>query len=91
MYDPVVIYDDSTPRTKHLLGNIAVEVDPTRATASSSCTFTVLQAAPGKSLHAVLVGRYEDAFARVDGSWRFADRVVHPDLIGDLAGHMAIA
>jgi uncharacterized protein (TIGR02246 family) len=91
MYDPVTLYDDGTPRTKHVLGNIDVEVDTGGLTASSRCTFTVLQAAPGAPLRAVLVGTYADRFTRVDGPWRFVERVVSPDLVGDLSTHMARA
>jgi len=87
-YDPVVVYDDGTPRTKHLLGNIEVECDPTNGTAAARCTFTVLQAVAGGPLHAVLAGRYHDRFTRVDREWHFAERVVLPDLLGDLTGHM---
>jgi ketosteroid isomerase-like protein len=92
MYDPVIIYDDGTPRTKHVLGNVLVDIDDTERTATASCTFTVFQAAPDSSLRPVLAGRYVDRFTRdqgADGEWHFAERVVHPDLLGDLSRHMA--
>lgn len=88
MYDPVVIYDDGTPRTKHVLGNIEIALDPSEATATSWCTFSVLQAAPDGPLAVVLAGRYVDRFECSDGVWCFSERVVHPDLLGDLARHM---
>jgi ketosteroid isomerase-like protein len=88
MYDPVMLYDDGTPRTKHVLGNVVVDVDPQRETATARCTFMVLQAVQVGRLSPVLSGRYLDAFERVDGRWRFAERVVHPDLLGDLSAHM---
>lgn len=88
MYDPVILYDDGTPRTKHVLGNIAVEVDERAGTATARCTFTVLQGAPASALQAVLAGRYHDHFERVDDAWRFVERTVHPDLTGDLSRHM---
>jgi len=88
-YDPVLLYDDATPRTKHVLGNLEVVVDGDAATATSRCTFTVLQQAPGEALHAVLAGRYQDRFERGDDDeWHFVERVVHPDLLGDLSRHM---
>ena len=86
MYDPLVIYADGMPRTKHVLGNIEVDVDGAAATAR--CTFTVLQATPDGPLRAVLAGRYHDRFTFDDGSWQFEERVVHPDLIGALSDHM---
>ena len=88
MYDPVILYDDGTPRTKHVLGNIQVDIDDVAATARARCTFTVLQAAPGLSLAPVLAGRYHDRFEHRDGAWRFVERIVHPDLLGDLSHHM---
>ena len=90
-YEPVILYPGdeggSAPRTKHVLGNIVVDVHGDRAT--GGCTFTVLQQVADDPLRAVLAGRYEDRFDRVDGAWRFAERVVHPDLVGDLSQHMA--
>ena len=88
MYDPVIVYDDGTPRTKHVLGNIEVTVDTGRANAASRCTFTVLQAASAHRLAPVLAGRYHDTFVLVDGAWRFTERLVLPDLVGDLSAHM---
>jgi len=89
-YDPVLLYEDGgagpTPRTRHVLGNIAVDVQGRAAT--SECVFTVLQAAASGPLRAVLSGRYRDRFEHVDGGWRFTERVVHPDLLGDLSQHM---
>ena len=90
LYAPVIIYDDGTPRTKHVLGNIQVEVSRSGGapTATARCTFTVLQAAPGRPLRAILGGRYHDRFELADGRWRFTERTVHPDLVGDLSEHM---
>jgi len=36
----------------------------------------------------VLSGRYHDSFVEVDGEWRYAERMVLPDLPGELSHHM---
>ncbi len=82
-------YDDGTPRTHHVVTNVIVEVDPGdthRATARSR--FTVLQATDDFPLQPIIAGRYEDAFAIVDGRWRFVRRVMRPTLLGDLSHHL---
>ena len=84
-YDGVIIYDDGTPQTQHQITNVTVEVDGGAATARSS--FTVLQVT-GQGLHPILAGDYLDRFERVDGAWRFTERVFAPRLFGDLSRHM---
>src|SRR5215211_3924199 len=37
-----------------------------------------------------LVRRYHDRFEKVDGAWRFADRLVFSDLVGDLSQHLTV-
>ena len=88
MYDPVILYDDGTPRTKHVLGNLEIEVDDSAGTARARCTFTVFQSVPDRPLAAVLAGRYHDRFERAEDGWRFVERIVYPDLFGDLSRHM---
>jgi hypothetical protein len=56
-------------------------------TARARSYFTVLQVT-GQGLHPILAGEYRDRFARVDGRWRFTERVFDPRLFGDLSGHM---
>jgi len=85
-YDGVILYADGTPRTKHVITNETIMVDGAAATARSS--FTVFQATPGFPLQAIICGRYEDAFARIGGTWRFTDRLIVPELIGDLSHHL---
>jgi uncharacterized protein (TIGR02246 family) len=85
-YDGVILYEDGTPCTKHIISNVNVEVDGDRAAARSY--FTVLQARPDLPLQPIIAGRYHDGFERVDGQWRFADRMIIPDLIGDLSKHL---
>jgi hypothetical protein len=88
MYRGVVLHDDGTPRTLHQMTNVTVRVDDDRASASARTSFTVLQAAPGLGLQPIIAGRYDDRFERVDGTWRFAERIIHPTLLGDLRHHM---
>jgi len=85
VYDDVILYD-GIPCTRHVMGDVVVAVDG--ATATSRCSFTVFQARPDFPLQAVLVGRYHDTFACVEGAWEFRERIVRPDLVGDLSHHM---
>ena len=82
-------YDDGTPKTKHVVTNVVVEVDNDRRSATARTYFTVLQAVPGVlSLQPIIAGRYRDAFTQTDGSWRFSHRHMVVDLVGDLSQHM---
>jgi 3-phenylpropionate/cinnamic acid dioxygenase small subunit len=89
--DNVVIYDDGTPRTKHVTTNLAIDVDEDRETAMSRSYFTVLQALPELPLQPIVSGRYEDRFELRDGQWRFAERRVRTDLVGDVSRHLRLA
>jgi 3-phenylpropionate/cinnamic acid dioxygenase small subunit len=86
VYDAVILYD-GTPCTRHVVTNLVVELrGDDEAVARSS--FTVFQALPDFPLQPIIAGRYHDAFERVDGRWRFADRLILSDLIGDLSRHL---
>jgi hypothetical protein len=88
MYDPVVLYN-GVPRTKHVITNLDVVL--TGAEAVARCVFTVLQATPDLPLQPILSGRYHDAFIRTDDAWWFTDRLVLPDLTGNLRYHYRAA
>ncbi|ORA35296.1 nuclear transport factor 2 family protein [Mycobacterium aquaticum] len=82
----------NTPRTRHLVLNPIVEIDGGQATARS--TFVVIQNVPGGSvtlpLQPIVVGRYFDAFARDDHGWRFTERKVDVEMVGDVSAHLMI-
>ena len=86
--DHVIVYDDGTPRTKHITTNVAIEVDEEAGTAVSRSYFTALQALPGLALQPIVSGRYRDRFERRDGQWRFVERQVSTDLLGDVSHHL---
>jgi 3-phenylpropionate/cinnamic acid dioxygenase small subunit len=87
-YDGVILYDGA-PATKHVISNVVVEVEPSGARATARSYFTVFQARPDFPLQPIICGGYHDAFECVDGRWRFADRLILPDLLGDLSRHLA--
>jgi hypothetical protein len=64
---------------------VTVKVDGTTATARSS--FTVLQIIK-RGFQPIVAGNYLDRFERVDGEWRFTERVFDPRLLGDLSHHL---
>ena len=84
----VVLYPDGTPRTKHVTTNVIVDVDEAAGTATARSYFTVMQATEQLPLQPVIAGRYHDRFARVDGAWRFTDRLILVDLVGNLSQHV---
>ncbi|MFM8304932.1 MAG: nuclear transport factor 2 family protein [Actinomycetota bacterium] len=81
-------FPDGTPRTKHVTTNLVVEVDGDTATARSY--YTVFQQTDALALQAIIAGRYHDRFERVGGEWRFADRLIFSDLVGDLSQHLLV-
>jgi 3-phenylpropionate/cinnamic acid dioxygenase small subunit len=85
----VRIHACGTPRTKHVVTNPILEIDEDAGWARCRSYYTVLQAAPGLPLQPIVAGRYHDAFACVDGAWRFAERdYSRLDLIGDVSQHL---
>ena len=82
------IYDDGTPRTKHVTTNAIVEVDEDTGTASARSYYTVFQQTDDFPLQAIIAGRYHDTFRRIDGEWWFETRTMFVDLTGDLSHHL---
>ena len=85
----VVKLHAGSPRTKHVITNLVVDVDEGAGHAAARSYFTVLQATATLPLQVILAGRYEDRFVRRDATWRFRERVIHLDLTGDLREHLA--
>ncbi len=82
-------YEDGTPRTKHVMTNVIVEVADDAVAATSRSYFTVLQAVPGAlGLQPVIAGRYRHRYSCVDGRWRVDAMHIMIDLMGDLSQHM---
>jgi SnoaL-like domain len=82
-------YEDGTPRSKHVMTNVIVDVADDGTTASSRSYFTVLQAVPGAfALQPVIAGRYRHTYARVEGQWCIVSMHIVIDLTGDLGHHM---
>ena len=82
-------YDDGTPKTKHVMTNVIVDVGNDGVTAASRSYFTVLQAVPGAlALQPVIAGRYRHGYQRAEGRWRVVTMHVMIDLVGDLGHHM---
>jgi hypothetical protein len=80
------IHADGTPRTRHIISNVIIEIDGDSA--SSRCYVTVLQQTPELPLQPIAAGRYLDTFGRMGGTWRFSDRLVTGFLLGDRSQHV---
>jgi 3-phenylpropionate/cinnamic acid dioxygenase small subunit len=81
------IHPGGTLRTLHLVANPIVEVaaDGRRATCRSR--YVVLQATDALPLQPIIAGRYFDRFERAP-EWRFAERTIEIDLVGNLSEHL---
>ena len=83
----VQVYEDGTPRTRHVTTNTIIEVDDDANTAVSRSYYTVFQSLPDFPLQPIAAGRYFDRFERHDGTWRFVERRVAGGLVGDVSRH----
>ncbi|MFF3465220.1 nuclear transport factor 2 family protein [Streptomyces sp. NPDC002619] len=87
-HDTLIVYADGTPRTQHVTTKFAVEVDEQAGTAVSRSYVTVLQALPDLPLQPIAGGPYHDRFEWRDGQWRFVERRVRINLVGDVSRHL---
>ena len=87
-YAGVILYEEGTPHTLHVITNLVVDVEQGSTRASARSYFTVLQATDGLPLQTIIAGRDEDQFEKAGGTWRFSERIIHPDLHGNLSKHM---
>jgi len=86
----VRVYEDGTPRTKHVTTNIRIDVDADAGTAESRSYVTVFQALPDMAMQPIVAGRYRDVFVCRDGVWRFTERHFTTDLVGDVSRHLLV-
>jgi hypothetical protein len=85
--DNVILYD-GIPNTRHLMTNLQIVVDPGGMEARARCCITVMQSVPGDfPLQPIFIGTYDDRFRKQHGSWSFTQRVITPDLVGDMSRH----
>ena len=85
--DALQVYEDGTPRTRHVTTNTIIEIDEDAETAASRSYYTVLQSLPDFPLQPIATGRYNDRFDRHEGLWRFVERHVSGSLYGDTSRH----
>jgi 3-phenylpropionate/cinnamic acid dioxygenase small subunit len=83
------VHEDGTLRTRHLATNVIVDIDEAADSATARSYYVVFQATGKLPFQAIVGGRYDDDFKRVDGQWCFAKRVVHVDQIGDMSEHLS--
>jgi 3-phenylpropionate/cinnamic acid dioxygenase small subunit len=89
MYDMATrLYDDGTPKTKHLTANVQIYVDDSTGTAEGRSYYSVTQATPDLPLQVIITGHYRDTFHRVDGQWWFDSRTMFIDQVGDVSHHL---
>lgn len=87
MYSRFIRLYDGQPHTTHTNLNPIIHIDEAAGAATCRSTYVVFQATPGLALQPIITGRYHDRFERVEGSWRFAERVMITRLVGDLSQH----
>ena len=87
----IIIYDDGTPKTRHVTANISLDIDESAGTASGQRYVTVLQQTDKLPLQTIFSGHYFDEFVKENGRWRFARTLVRHPLVGDMSAHLTAA
>jgi len=89
MYEAATrLYEDGTPRTKHVTTNAIIEVDDGAGAGTARSYYTVFQQTDALPLQPIICGRYHDTFRQRDGRWWFDTRTMFVDLIGNVSHHL---
>lgn len=85
----VVLHDDGTPHTQHVVSNTVLEDGP-NATMTARSAYVVFQSLPDLPLQPIVTGSYLDTFDQGhDGRWRFRERRFGIGRSGTLEHHLA--
>ena len=83
------IHESGSPQTHHIVTN--VNIDPTQSKSSEvkaeSC-YLVLQATANLPLQPIVAGRSVDLFVFEQGIWRYAEKFIYVDLVGNIFEHL---
>lgn len=84
--DWLYTYEDGSPRTRHCIANVIIEPkSATRAVVKSYVM--VFQQTAELPLQPIIGGDYRDTMEKIDGNWRFVERHIGNDLVGNLSAH----
>ena len=84
----MIVYEDGTPRTKHVITNLTLDIDQAAGAATGHCYVTVYQQTPEFPLQAIFVGEYYDTFSLSAQGWAFTRREIRHSLIGNMRAHL---
>jgi len=87
----VIIYPDGTPRTRHVVSNIELDVDEEDGVAKGQSYITLFQQTDDFPLQVIFSGEYHDEFVRENDTWRFERRIVKHPMMGDQSRHIRSA
>lgn len=86
MFQNWIYLYDGVPRTRHCLSNLIIEPESgTRAVVRSYVM--VFQQTDALPLQPIVGGDYLDTVEKIDGAWRFVERRMAQDLVGNLSVH----
>ena len=88
LFSGIIIYEDGTPRTKHIVTNVNVDIAEDGSLARANSYLTVMQRFEDKSLRAIFSGSYDDQFKKDSNGWYFTERIITGALIGDMSQHL---
>ena len=81
VYEQLVAAVD-TAGTRHVISDLEITVGADAGSATARCRWTVLKAGADHPTAVMMSGYYVDLFAKVDGLWRFLDRLITTDVGG---------
>lgn len=87
-YSTRLYADSGTPKTRHIISNVIIDMEAGANTARARSCYTVLQATESLALQPIISGRYRDELSKRDGKWHFSRREMHVDLVGELSQHL---
>jgi 3-phenylpropionate/cinnamic acid dioxygenase small subunit len=82
------LHPDGSTRARHVNTNIRLDIDEVGGVATARSVFVVFQATERVPLQPIVSGRYRDRFERHAGTWRFAEREIDTEMIGEISDHL---
>lgn len=86
----IILYEDGTPRTKHVMTNVDLDINEADGTAQGQRYITIFQATEKLPIQAIFSAHYFDAFVKDDGDWRFQSTRMEYALMGDMSHHIRL-